>query len=64
MTNNRPDRVAATFQPNPLYDRLLALQERDPAAYYATTTLSMRKAIGQYVEARDAHAQRVKETQS
>ncbi len=49
--------LAETFTPNALYDRLLALQERDPAGYVATTTHSMRMAIGHYVEARDAAAQ-------
>ena len=67
--NSVPDRqqrrlaaLAEMFTPNPLYDRLLALQERDPAGYAAATTRSMRMAIGHYVEARDAAAQVEKET--
>ena len=67
--NSVPDRqqrrlasLAETFAPNALYDRLLALQERDPAGYAATTTHSMRMAIGHYVEARAAATQLEQET--
>ena len=52
--NRRRASLAATFKQNALYDRLLALRERDAADYVARTTHSMRLAIGHYAEAKAA----------
>ena len=51
----RRESLAATFKPNVLYDRLLAIRDRDPADYIARTTLSMRLSIGHYCEAKAAY---------
>ena len=59
--NSTPDRhnrrrasLAATFKPNALYDRLLALRERDAAAYTARTTHTLRLTIAHYAESKSA----------
>jgi hypothetical protein len=51
----RRESLAATFKPNALYDRLLAIRDRDPADYIARTTHSLRLSIAHYYEAKSAH---------
>ena len=60
--NTRRIIPASAWRPNPLYDRLLALRQRDEAAYTATTSTSMRLSIAYYEEARAAAAQLEQET--
>ncbi len=50
----RRESLAATFKPNALYDRLLAIRDRDPADYIARTTHSLRLSIGHYCESKAA----------
>ncbi len=61
-SQQRLEARASAWRPNPLYDRLLALRQRDEAAYTATTSTSMRLSIAYYEEARAAAAQLEQET--
>ncbi len=50
----RPAALAATFEPNPIYDAALALREADPVAWLRLAPAT-RRDLDDYAAARAAH---------
>ncbi len=51
----RLESIARAYTPNALYDRLLALAQREPATFARVTTPTVRMALGQYQACKAAY---------